>query len=612
MPVLTQFSTITEMFDTVAQKFLNESKETKPVLMHKVDGTYKGISYAELKEMVEMFALGLASLGVQRGDTIALVSENRPEWVVADLGMTKLGAVNVSIYPTLTPKQIEFILNDAEVKLAIVSNQLQLNKIMKVVADVKTLQRIVVMSEKAVTEDPRLLLFSAVLEKGKEFGRRHAGFLQNEIRKVKAEDLLTLIYTSGTTGNPKGVMLSHGNLVSNIKATVVGIPFTHDDILLSFLPLCHSYERMAGYYTAMACGATIAYAESIETVRENLLEVRPTVVTTVPRLFERIYHRLMKQIKEAPRFRRTIFDVAINVGREYRRTRKRGIPSFFLSLQCKIADKLVFSKIRERTGGRIRFFASGGAALSPELGKFFEAVGIQIIEGYGMTESSPVISVNRLDDYKFGTVGKPIPSVEVKIADDGEILVRGPNVMMGYWKNPQATKEAIDDGKWLHTGDIGLIDDEGFLKITDRKKDLFVSSGGKNIAPQHIENLFLLSELIDQFVLIGDGKMFLTALIVPSFGLLKEYASKHSIIYQDIEHLVNTAAIYRYFEEEVGKIQKDLANYERVRKFTLLSHVLTIETGELAPTLKVRRKVVEERYKHLIDKMYDATSQSCA
>lgn len=602
MAVVTKFSTITEMYDSITQKFICESK---PALMHKVNGAYRDISYGNLKNMVENFAFGLASLGVKHGDTIALISENRPEWVVADVGMMKLGAVNVSIYPTLTPKQIEFILNDAEVKFAIVSNQMQLHKVMKILPDVKTLQRIIVMTENGYVEDRRLTLFSAVLTEGERFAKHHPDFLATEVRPVKADDLLTLIYTSGTTGNPKGVMLSHGNLVSNIKASVVGIPFTHEDIVLSFLPLCHSYERMAGYYAAMACGVTIAYAQSIETVRENLLEVRPTVVTTVPRLFERMHNKLVKQVNEASYIRRKIFHWAINVGREYMKARKSNNLSVFLSIRFTIADKLVFQKIRARTGGRIRFFVSGGAALSPALGEFFEAVGIQIIEGYGMTESSPVISVNRLDDYKFGTVGKPIPNVEVKIAGDGEIFVRGPNVMIGYWKNPQATKDVIDDGGWLHTGDVGVLDNDGFLKITDRKKHLFVSSGGKNIAPQHIENLFLQSEMIDQFVLIGDGRMFLTGLVVPKFDFLKSLARKNNIHYENTEQFLSTPALYKIFEDEIGRIQKDLANFERVRKFTLLSQPLTIDKGELTPTLKVRRKVVEERYKRLIDKMYE-------
>lgn len=601
MAVIAKFSTIIEMFDKVTSRFQNDQR---PMFMHKVGGKYQGIGYSELKVKVDNFALGLAAIGVKRGTNIAIISENRPEWVIADMGMMKLGAVSVALYPTLTPKQIEFILIDSCAKYAIVSNQLQLNKLLKVIDDIPLLEKIILMADDSSINDDRIYSFSKVIEMGSEFKENNSGYLYDEMSKVKPEDLLTIIYTSGTTGNPKGVMLSHKNLVSNIIASAECIIFNHEDTVLSFLPLSHSYERMAGYYTAVACGATIAYAESIDTVRENLLEVQPTIVTTVPRLFERIYNRLMKQISDEPKIRQKIFSWAIGVGKTYACARKNKITSPSLSLQYKIADKLVFQKIKARTGGKIKFFASGGAALASELGEFFEAIGIQIIEGYGMTESSPVISVNRLDDYKWGTVGKPIPDVVVKIAEDGEILVKGPNVMIGYWNNTKETEEIIDKDGWLHTGDIGMFDTEGYLKITDRKKHLFVSSGGKNIAPQHIENLFLQSQFIDQFVLIGDGKMYLSALIVPNFDVIKEYASKHHVSFQTVEDLTNHQEIYKLLETELNKIQRDLANYERIRKFTILSRPLTIENGEITPTLKPRRKIIEENFREVIDKMY--------
>lgn len=601
MAPVVEFSTVPEMFDRVINKFLHDQR---PMLMNKVEGKYIGISFSKVRTLIENFSHGLAAVGVKRNDHIALVSENRPEWVVADMGIMKLGAVNISIYPTLTPKQIEYILNDAAVKYAVVSNQLQLNKVLKIIDEVKTLKRIIVLSDKVNVDNARILNYSMVMEMGKEFQKHYPEYLSNEQKKNKPDDLMTLIYTSGTTGNPKGVMLTHNNIVSNIKAVSSCIPFTHEDIVLSFLPLSHSYERTAGYYTAIACGATIAYAESIDTLRDNLLEVRPTLVTTVPRLFERLYNRIMKQIGEDSIIKQKIFSWAIGVGKTYVCAKKNKIVFPSISLQYKIADKLVFQKIKARTGGRINFFASGGAALASELGEFFEAIGIKIVEGYGMTEASPIISVNRLDNYKFGTVGLPIPGVEVKIANDGEILARGPNVMKGYWNNPKATAEVIDKEGWLHTGDIGIFDADGFLKITDRKKHLFVSSGGKNIAPQHIESLFLQSQFIDQFVLIGDGRMFLTALIVPSFDVLKEYSRHLGIRFKDNEELVNHPEIYKLLETELSKIQKDLANYERVRKFTILSNPLTVENDELTPTLKVKRRVVEEKFKNLIEKMY--------
>lgn len=601
MPLAVKFETITEMFENIFEKY---SSSNKPVLMYKVDGKYLEIKYSELEKLSKDFALGLLKLGVKKDDHIAIISENRPEWVISDIAIHLLGAVDVPIYPTLTAKQLEFIFNDSNVKIAIVSNQFQFNKVKKIFNEVKSLQYVIVINEKGVELDSKVLSFDQVRKLSTEFQINSIEYFKKNKTKISPTDLLTIIYTSGTTGNPKGVMLTHSNLVSNIKASSSLISISDEDVLLSFLPLCHSFERMAGYYTAMSCGATIAYAESVETVRDNLAEVKPTVMTSVPRLFERIYHRVMKQMESAPAARRKIFQWAIEVGKKYAKAKKHHTMSASLAIQHRIADKLVYSKLKAATGGRIRFFISGGAALGREYGEFFEAVGLQILEGYGLTESSPVISVNRLDDYKFGTVGKPIPGVEVKIAEDGEILARGPNIMKGYWNNKKATEEAIDKDGWLHTGDIGVFDSEGFLIITDRKKHMFVSSGGKNIYPQPIEGMFLQSKYIDQFVLIGDRRMFLSALIVPDFDAVKEYADRNKIPYKDEEDLISKQEIYDIIDKEVATIQKDLANYERVRKFILLSKPLSIESGEMTPTMKIRRKVIEEKYRDLIEEMY--------
>ncbi|MEP0822548.1 MAG: long-chain fatty acid--CoA ligase [Ignavibacterium sp.] len=602
MSVVVEFSTIAEMFDRITRKYEHSGR---PMLQYKTDGTYRSITHAEYRRQVERFALGLASLGMKKGDRLSIVSENRPEWVIADMAMVILGIINVPIYPTLTPKQIEYIYNDAGIRMAIVSNQMQLNKIQRIRSDVKTLEHVAVMSDKGVTAGEDVLSFSRMYEMGDALGQSHPDLLHESMARVKPDDLLTFIYTSGTTGNPKGVMLTHKNLVSNIKASADVIPFGETDTLLSFLPLCHSFERMAGYYTTMACGVTVAYAESVETVRDNLLEVHPTVVTTVPRLFERIYNRLMKQVDSSPAPRQKIFHWALALGKEMAAAKRSGRVSPFLRLQHSLASKLVYSKLKERTGGRIRFFVSGGAALPKMLGEFFEAMGIQIIEGYGLTETSPVLTVNRLDDYKFGTVGKPIPGVEIKIAEDGEILARGPNIMVGYYNNKKATEEVIDKDGWFHTGDIGHFDEGGHLMITDRKKHLFVSSGGKNIAPQPIENLFLASKYIDQFVLIGDGRMFLTALIVPEFEIVKEYAHQNGLLFDSERDLTASDSIREMFKKEIERIQKDLPAFERVRRFELLDKPLTVESGEITPTLKVKRKVVEEKYAGLIEKMYE-------
>ena len=600
MAVAEHFTTIIEMFEKVTARF---ACEQRPLFLHKVDGAYRSIGFIEHHRLVRRFAGGLASLGITRGDRIAIIAENRPEWVVADMAIVGLGAVDVPVYPTLTPKQLEFIFNDADVRAVIVSNQFQLAKIMKIKADIRSLRHVIIMTERGV-DDNEALGYSRVYQLGDAYERLHPTFFSESSAKVKPEDLLTIIYTSGTTGNPKGVMLTHSNMASNIVASASVIPFGPTDVLLSFLPLCHSFERMAGYYTALSVGATIAYAESIETVRDNLLEVRPTIVTTVPRLFERIHSRLMKQMDSAPAVRQRLFQWAVRVGRDYARARRKGSIPAALRVQHALASNLVYSKIRERTGGRIRFFVSGGAALPRELGEFFEAVGITIIEGYGLTETSPVLTVNRLDDFKYGTVGKPIPGVEIKIAEDGEILAKGPNIMLGYYNSPKATAEVIDREGWFHTGDIGMFDSEGHLMITDRKKHLFVSSGGKNIAPQPIENLFLQSKYIDQFVLIGDGRMFCTALIVPEFENLREFSQKNGISFTSDSDLIAESDIRKLYHAEIERLQKDLPHYERVRRFELLSQTLTVENGEITPTMKVKRKVVEQKYAGLIEKMY--------
>jgi long-chain acyl-CoA synthetase len=600
MAVPVQFSTISELFDKVTATFRG-----KTMLKFKVEREYRSMTFGEYRHNVELFAHGLASLGMTHGDRIGIISENRPEWVVADMAAACLGAVDVPVYPTLTPKQLEFIFNDSAVRLVVVSNSFQLNKILKIRHELKNLERIILMTEKGMVEDPGVIGFSAVYAMGTSHQKEHPSLVSDSMSRVQPTDPLTIIYTSGTTGNPKGVLLTHGNLVSNITASAQVIPFGAEDTFLSFLPLCHSFERMAGYYTAFACGATVAYAESIETVRDNLLEVHPTIVTTVPRLFERIHSRLMKQMDSAPAAQQKVFSWAVQVGRDMARARRRGSIPSVLRLQHMLAGKLVYSKLRERTGGRIRFFVSGGAALPRELGEFFEATGITILEGYGLTETSPVLTVNRLDDFKFGTVGKPIPGVELKIADDGEIMAKGPNIMQGYYGNRKATEEVIDKEGWFHTGDIWMFDTEGHLVITDRKKHLFVSSGGKNIAPQPIENLFLQSKYIDQIVLIGDGRMYCTALIVPEFDLLKDYARGVGLVYHHDADLVQLEEVRGLFGQEVDRLQQDLPNFERVRRFEILSEPLTVEAGEITPTQKVKRKVVEQKFSQLIEKMYE-------
>ncbi len=602
MPIYKDFKTISELFILMTKDF-GKGKE-RPLFKYKSGEQWKSISYEQAYKETEFFSLGLASLGVKRGDKVAIISENRPEWVYSDIGILSLGAIDVPLYPISTADSIEFILNNSESVGIVVSNKFHLNKVLKVRDNCRHLKFIVVMNDDEKGTEKNVYGFKEIQSRGSEFKTDRQNYFDDNANLCRENDLCTIIYTSGTTGEPKGVMLTHKNIVSNVKAAHKVFDIGETDTFLSFLPLCHIFERMAGYYTAFSGGCLIAYAESIEKIAQNMEDIKPTILTAVPRLFERMYSKIKRNVESQPEKKQKIFNWAIELGKEYQTAKKSGQPvPIFLTLKHKLADKLVYAKLREKTGGKIRFFISGGAALSRELGQFFEAAGILVIEGYGLTESSPVIAANRLNDYKFGSVGKPMPGVEIKIAKDGEILAYGPNIMQGYYKNKKETEETIKDG-WLHTGDIGVFDAEGFLIITDRKKHLFKTSGGKYIAPTPIENMFLASKYIDQFVLIGDRRMFLSALIVPDYEALKEFADANRIKYNSIDELVEMKQIYELLDKELDQFQRKLANFERVRKFAILDKPFTIENGELTPSLKVKRKFIEERYKGLIEDMY--------
>jgi long-chain acyl-CoA synthetase len=602
MPIVKDYKTIPQLFYSITKEFGKDND--RPVFKHKINNQWTNIGYNQFYTEAENLGLGLVSLGIKRGDKVAIISENRPEWAYTDMAILGIGAVDVPLYPISTSDTIEFTLNNSESVAVIISNKFHLNKVLKIRNNCKSLKYIIVINNSDKGNEKDILSFAEVQAKGLDFKKDHNTYFEESTRVCQENDICTIIYTSGTTGQPKGVMLTHKNIISNVKGALEVFNINEADTFLSFLPLCHIFERMTGYYTAFAGGCTIAYAESIEKITSNMEDIKPTIITAVPRLFERMYSKIIKNVESQPDKKQKIFRWAIELGKEYQIAKRSGQPvPVFLSLKHKLADKLVFAKLRDITGGRIRFFVSGGAALARELGLFFDAVGILIIEGYGMTESSPVIAVNRASDYKFGTVGKVFPGVEIKIAKDGEILVHGPNVMQGYFKNKKETEETIKDG-WLHTGDIGVFDAEGFLIITDRKKHLFKTTGGKYVAPTPIENMFLASKYIDQFVLIGDRRMFISALIVPDFEALKEYADANRIQYNDIDELVQLKQIYELLDDELDIFQKKLANFERVRKFTILDKPFTIEGGELTPSLKVKRKVIEERYKGLIEDMY--------
>lgn len=599
--------TIPQMFIQITDKY---AAEERPIYLRKVSGSYTGVAYSELRTNVECLAMGLAELGVEAGDRIGIVAENRLEWVMSDMAIAALGAVDVPVFPTLTPFQLQYIYTNCNASIVIVSNAFQLSKLLKIREELDAIEYIIVMQEDAKLPDDKVLSLSDVIERGRrkfDDAERTKRFVETA-NKVREDDLLTIIYTSGTTGNPKGVMLTHKNLLSNVVAANDVVNLSDKDVFLSYLPMCHAYERIGGYYIAFAYGATTAFAESIDTVRTNLQEIKPTIMTSVPRLFERIKNGVVAKVEKDPPAKQKIFKWALSVGKKYVEGQMKGSIGIFTRTQYALADKLVFSKVRALTGGRLRYFVSGGGALPSDVNEFFRMLGMVILEGYGLTETSPVLTITRPDNNEIGTVGTPLFNVEIKIANDGEILARGPNIMRGYWKDPQATAETIDEQGWLHTGDIGFVNERGNLKITDRKKNIFVSSGGKNIAPVPIENAILQSKFVDQIMLIGEKREFCTALIVPDYELLRSLANAAGVQPGEaLGSIINNERIVREIKRDIDLHQRDLAKYERVRKITLLPESFNEDNGMLTPTLKVKRKVVEEKYKELIEKMYEGS-----
>ncbi len=597
------FTTIPEMFLYVCDKY----KDTKNAFMLKKDGKYEGINHLELREKVECMSLGLLNLGIRAGDRIGLVAENRLEWVITDLAIASIGAIDVPIFPTLTSKQEEFIFSDCQVSAIVVSNNFQLKKVLEFKENLSSLRHIIVMNKDFSEQDVAVKSMDYIIELGAEIRSREdrRSIIEESVNKIKPDDILTLIYTSGTTGNPKGVMLTHRNIITNVKDAVSIFNINDKDSFLSYLPYCHSYERSAGYYAAFSAGSTIALAEGVETIAVNLSEIKPTLVTTVPRLLEMMKKKIYNNIEKESLIKKKVFFWAADVGHKYVKMKFDGKNSISLSAQYKLADKLVFSKLREKIGINHVRFVSGGAPLSQEVCEFFFALGFPVNEGYGLTEASPVVSINCVGEEEIGTVGKPLPSVELKIAEDGEILARGPSIMKGYWGDIQATREAIDEDGWLYTGDVGFITEKGNLKITDRKKYIFVSSGGKNIAPQPIENLLSQSPYIEQCILIGDSREYCTALITPDFEQIKKVADNFNIQYNSPNDLITNEKVIKLIKNDMDRLQKDLAKYEKVRKFSLLSAPFSIENGELTPKLSVKRHIVERKYSFLIEEMYN-------
>lgn len=622
MPIIVPFETLTDLFLNLSKKYAGKNKA---VFHHKLNpkGSYEPVYWDQVTTDVNALAAYMIEHGIEHADRVAILSENRYEWAVVDLAIQLIGAVNVSLYTTLPPSQCEYILQDSESKLFFVSTGIQVKKAVEVYENCKDLKQVVAFDTPKVEgllEHKYMSLFEKVLAEGKALYEKHEGTIRERAAIVKPDDLSTLIYTSGTTGRPKGAMLTHNNIVSNVKSATTHIYWDDNDKTLSFLPLCHSFERTAGYYAIISSGAEIYYAESVDTVSKNLPEVKPTVVISVPRLFEKIYNLIVKSVEDGSETKKKIFNWAVDVGRKYSEG-KRG----FVSVQKALADKLVFDKLKQRTGGNVRLFVAGGAALPPEIDIFFRCAGLTILQGYGLTETSPVMAANKPGNEVVGAVGQVIPGVTVGIQDlnsgkiiaeisgedypvdttseAGEILCKGPNVMKGYWKNEEATSEMIDPDGWLHTGDVGRFVD-GNLQITDRIKHMIVNAGGKNIYPGPIEDMFKSSKWIDQLVVVGEAQNFMGALIVPDFEALEKFARDNNIDAETNEELIENDQVVNIFKKEMRSFSKDLASHEKIRDFRLLPNEFTVETGEITPTLKVKRRVIADKYADKISEIF--------
>ena len=575
----------------------------KPLFWVKRTNRYHPITWSQAAQTVQALSTWLLNEHVQPGDRILVLSENRPEWGESDLAIQAIGAWTVPIYPSLTDREIVALARDCEPVGGIVSSLEQAQKLRAVRRQVSSL-RFVIVIEPVSSLEPGEVSWASAVQEGQTLWSRSTSLLDHRLERLKPEETATIIYTSGTTGDAKGVMLSHRNFLSNASAGLRALPIRSSDLHLSFLPLSHVFERMAGWYLMLMGGASVAYAESMDTIPQNMLDIRPSVMLGVPRFFEKLHARVQEGITKAPANTQRVIHWALSLGRQAGRFRLSGRPiPFGLGVRLAVARWLVFHKFRQRLGGRLRFFVSGSAPLSPAIGEFFYHAEVMILEGYGLTETSPVIAVNRLHALKFGTVGLPLDGVEVRIAEDGEILTRGPHEMQGYYRKPRETDAAIIDG-WLHTGDIGHLDPKGYLVITDRKKDLIKTAGGKFVAPQKLENLFVTDPYVAQAFVYGDRERYCVALIVPNFTRLIEHAAAQGWPARSPAELARLPAAHELMWSRIQALQREIASFEQVKAIALLEQEFTQAAGELTPTLKAKRTAIATRYQDMLHRLY--------
>ncbi|MCP4133990.1 MAG: long-chain fatty acid--CoA ligase [bacterium] len=580
-------------------------KNGDAVAMRFKKGTeWQPISYTEMGEQILATAKGLLTLNVAEGDMVGIFSENRPEWAIADFAILSLKGVSVPVYATNTDKQTEYIVNDAQIKVLFVGDKAQYSKVLSFADSSKYLEKIIVFDDSIELQGNKSLHLSQFMKTGKESGGDEE--IEKRLSAASVDDLATLIYTSGTTGDPKGVMLTHKNFSHQFKAIENGFSVEASDRSLCFLPLSHAYERTWSYYV-FRTGAQNNYLANPKEIVEYMSDVKPTAMVSVPRLYEKIYSTVFDRLEKAPGSKKKLFYWALKVGKKYAYKRKDNkMVGPYLKLRHNLADKLVLGKIRDIVGGYKKFFSAGGAALSSEIEEFFLAAGVLVCQGYGLTETSPMITANAPGAFKFGTVGRPVLNCEVKISDEGEILAKGDNIMKGYYNKPDATAEVFDNDGWFKSGDVGIIDEDGYVKITDRIKDLIITSGGKNIAPQRIEMAVGMDHYIEQIATIGDGRKFISALIVPNFEALEEYAKDQGISFSSTEELLKKEEITDFYNKRIKDQSADLAGYEKIKAFSLIPNEFSQEGGELTPTMKIKRKVIKEKYKEIIDAMYPA------